>query len=84
MDGAVSSRGWEGGRNTDLAPSPGVRLAAGAGGGRVLEVPCLTGDTVAVSLPVFIWQEKRMASQGEWAKGAQLWASFMPTGRPPP
>lgn len=79
MEGAVSSWGWEGGRNTDLAPSPGVGLAAGAGGGGVLEVPCLTGNTVAVSLPVFIWQEKCMASQGEWAKGAHWMAPSLTT-----
>lgn len=40
-------------------------LAAGPGGGGVLEVACLTGHTVSVNYPDFIWQEKSKASHGE-------------------
>lgn len=49
--------------------SPGVGLAAGAGGGGVLEVPFLTGHAVVSRLLNFAWQERGQASQGEWAKG---------------
>lgn len=43
--------------------SPRVGLASGAAGGRVLEVPCLTGHTVAISLPSFTWKEKGKATR---------------------
>lgn len=58
------------------AHSPCVGLAAGPGGGGVLEVACLTRHTVRVSRPDFIWQEKSKASQGEWARGESLHVSF--------
>lgn len=29
---------------------------------------CLTGHTVSVNYPDFIWQEKSKASHGEWAR----------------
>lgn len=51
------------------AHSPCVGLAAGPGGGGVLKVACLTGHTVSVRHPDFIWQEKSKASRGEWARG---------------
>lgn len=52
------------------AHSPGVGQAAGVGGGGVLEVPCLTGHAVVISLLSLTWQEKGQASQDEWAEGA--------------
>lgn len=36
----------------------GMGLTAGCGGGSVLEVSWLTGDTVDVSIHNFIWQKK--------------------------
>lgn len=44
------------------AHSPGVGQAAGIRGGGVLEVPCLTGHTVVISLPSLTWQERGKAS----------------------
>jgi hypothetical protein len=52
--------------------SPGVGLASGAEGGGVLEVPCLAGDTVDVSFPNFICQEKSRLIRVNGHKGAQL------------
>lgn len=89
--GDLSTTGaLEGGSNVVGAHSPGMRLAVGIGGGGVLEVPCFTGNTVAVSLPSSVWQEKGKAGQGEWAKGCSYpagnfldthWvAPFLPTG----
>ena len=46
------------------ARSPCVGLAAGGGGGGVLEVSSFTGDTVAVSLRDFIWQERSTGQPG--------------------
>ena len=65
--------------------SPRVGLAAGPGGGGILEVPCLTGNTVSLSLPDFIWQEKSKASQGEWARGVSPRCEFplFPLNGPP-
>lgn len=39
-----------------LVLTPGMRLAVGIGGGGVLEVPCFTGNTVAVSLPSSVFE----------------------------
>lgn len=61
---AVTGWGWEGRRNAGWAPSPGVGLAAGGGRGGVLEVSSFTGDTVAVSLRDFIWQERSVGQPG--------------------
>ena len=52
--------------------SPGVGLAAGAGGGGILEVPCLAGDAVVVTLPNFIWQEKGRPARVNGQKGGAL------------
>lgn len=55
---------WEGGKNANQARSPCVGLAAGGGRGGVLEVSSFTGDTVAVSLRDFIWQERSAGQPG--------------------
>lgn len=66
----LSAAGASGRMGGTWPHSPGVGLAAGAGGGGVLEVPHLTGHTDPTCLPNFTWQERGKARQDEWAKGA--------------
>lgn len=51
---------------------PGVGLAAGTGGGGVLEVSCLAGNAGVVRLPIFIWREKGRPARVSGQKGAWL------------